>query len=419
MGQLRTWIVLGVVAATAAMAGAGEDVRLGTVFPRTGHMAFGGNEAFLGTDIAREIVNERGGLWGGRKVVFVQADAPDQTAAVNEMNRLIAREQVKVVIGSFSSAIAFTASQVAERHRVVYWENHGVADTITRRGFHYLFRTNVNAPGTGGGAARYAATVLADTLRIPAKDLRVAIAWEDGTYGTSVGKSIADTAHGLGLAVVANEGYSAKATDLSPLILKLKQLAPDVLLVAGIGQDAVLFWSQARKLDFNVKAVVATSGGWGVPDFARNLGDGANGVFSSDFPIDVNPAALTPHARELAEEFGRRFQARKGTRPTGNAWLGFAGTLLLLEEVLPRAQSLDAERIRAAALALDLPAGSMANGCGVRFIRHDLPDGGHNERAFSIVGQWQDGVMRVVAPERLATHRPLLVPLPIWAERGR
>jgi len=240
---------------------------------------------------------------------------------------------VKVVIGSFSSAIAFTASQVAERNRVVFWENHGVADTITRRGFRYLFRTNVNAPGTGGGAARYAATYLAATLRIPTKDLRVAVVWEDGTYGTSVGRSIAETARSLGLSVVANEGYSAKATDLSPLILKLKQLAPDVLLVAGIGQDAVLFWSQARKLAFNVKAVVATSGGWGVPDFARNLGDGAHGVFSSDFPTDVNPAALTPHARELAEEFVRRFQARKGTRPTGNAWLGFAGTLLLLEAV--------------------------------------------------------------------------------------
>jgi len=61
----------------------------------------------------------------------------------------------------------------------------------------------------------------------------------------------------------------------------------------------------------------------------------------------------------------------------------------------------------------------MANGCGVRFIPHDLPDGGHNERAFSIVGQWQDGVMRVVAPAGLATHRPLLVPLPTWAERER
>src|SRR5919204_672280 len=262
---------------------AAQDVRIGTIFPMTGNMAFGGNEGFTGTDIAREIVNERGGIWGGKKIAFV------------------------------------------------------------------------TAAGTGGGAATFAATYLAKALNIGARELRVAVAWEDGTYGASVGKAAFEKARELGLNVVANEGYSAKAADLSPLILKLKALNPDVLLVAGIGQDAVLFWSQARKLDFTVKAVVATSGGWGVPDFAKNLGDGANGVFSSDFPTEVNPSALTPHARELAQEFVKRFQAKKGTRPTGNAWLAFAGTMVLFEEVLPKAGSLDAEKIRTTALALDLP----------------------------------------------------------------
>jgi len=394
-----------------------QDVRIGTIFPMTGNMAFGGNEGFTGTEIAREIVNERGGIWGGKKIVFVTADAPDQTAATNEMNRLISHENIKLVVGSYSSAIAFTASAVAERNKVVFWENHGVADTIARRGFKYLFKSNVNATGTGGGAAAFAASYLTKALNIGSKEIRVAVAWEDGTYGASVGKAAFEKARELGLNVVANEGYSAKAADLSPLILKLKSLNPDVLLVAGIGQDAVLFWSQAKRLDLNVKAVVATSGGWGVPDFAKNLGEGANGVFSSDFPTEVNPSALTPHARELAQEFIKRFQAKKGTRPTGNAWLAFAGTMVLFEEVLPKAGSLDADKIRAAALALDLPMGSMANGCGVKFIAHDEFDGGKNERAFAITGQWQDGVMRVVGPENLATNKPILVPLPKWSDR--
>lgn len=401
---------------TGGRAGA-EDVRIGTIFPTTGNMAFGGNEGFTGTEIAREIVNEHGGIWGGKKIVFVTADAPDQTAAASEMDRLISHENIKLVVGSYSSAIAFTASAVAERNKIIFWENHGVADAIARRGFKYLFKTNVNATGTGGGAATFAASYLTKALGRPARDLRVAVAWEDGTYGASVGKAAYDKARELGLNVVANQGYSAKAADLSPLILKLKVLNPDVLLVAGIGQDAVLFWSQAKKLDFNARAVVATSGGWGVPDFAKNLGSGANGIFSSDFPTEVNPNALTPHARELAQEFVKRFEATKGTRPTGNAWLAFAGTMVLFEDVLPKAGSLDTDKVRAAALSLDLPMGSMANGGGVKFIPHDKVDGGKNERAFAIVGQWQDGIMRVVAPATLATHKPILVPLPKWADR--
>jgi len=414
---IATGMLAGLLGLAHGAAASNHEVRIGTIFPMTGHMAFGGNEGFMGTDIAREIVNERGGVWGGKKIVFVPADGPDQTAATSEMNRLISRDGVKLVIGSYSSAIAFAASAVAERNRIIFWENHGVADPIARRGFKYLFKTNVNATGTGGGAAVWAATYLSKTLNIAPKDMKVAVVWEDGTYGASVGKAAFTKATELGMKVVANEGYNAKSPDLSPLVLKLKELQPDVLLVAGIGQDAVLFWSQAKKLDLNVKAVVATSGGWGVPDFAKNLGEGANGVFSSDFPTEVNPQALTPKARQLAQEFIKRFKARKGTTPTGNAWLAFAGTMLLFEEVLPKAGSLEPENIKQAAFSLDLPEGSMANGCGVKFISHDQFDGGKNERAFAVVVQWQNGEVHVVGPEKFATHKSILVPLPKWSDR--
>lgn len=396
---------------------AGEDIRIGTIFPMTGNMAFGGNEGFTGTEIARQLVNEAGGI-DGRKITFVKADAPDQTAATNEMNRLISREKIKLVVGSFSSAIAFTASAVAERNRIIFWENHGVADAITRRGFKYVFKTDINATGTGGGASTFAATYIAPKLGIKPQDLRTAIAWEDGTYGSSVGKGIETYAKKHNLKIVANEGYSAKTTDLSPVILKLKASKPDVLLVAGIGSDAILFWKQARDLDFNVKAVVATSGGWGVPNFAKNLGTAAEGVFSSDFPTDVNPRALTPQAAALQKEFIARFVKVKGSRPTGNAYLAFAGTMLLFQYVLPKAPSLDPEKVREVALGLDLPEGTMVNGCGCKFIPPDQMDGGRNERAFSVVLQWQKGKVEVVWPDKFANVKPEMIPLPAWSARG-
>ena len=423
----RRRILSGAVKATAlAAAGphfirsalaADNDIKIGTIFPLTGNMAFGGNEGFTGSDVARELVNSRGGI-GGRKITFVKADAPDQTAATNEMNRLISREGMKLVIGSFSSAIAFTASAVAERERIVFWENHGVADDITRRGFKYLFKTNINATGTGGGASTFAAQYLAPKLGIDPKALKVGIAWEDGTYGSSVGKGIITFAKSNGLKIVADEGYSAKSTDLSPVLLKLKASNPDVLLVAGIGSDAVLFWKQARDLGLNVKAVVATSGGWGVPNFAQNLGQSANGVFSSDFPTDVNPKALTKEAVELQKEFIERFQKAKGSRPTGNAYLAFAGTMVLFQHVLPKAPSLEPDKIKAVAMSLDLPEGTMANGCGVKFIPHDREDGGRNSRAFSVVLQWQDGKVEVVWPQKFANKQPIMVPLPAWSARS-
>ncbi|MDR1546547.1 MAG: ABC transporter substrate-binding protein [Deltaproteobacteria bacterium] len=404
------------ILSSSRLLAADKEIRLGTIFPMTGNMAFGGNEGFTGTDIAREIINERGGI-NGKRIVFVKADAPDQTAATNEMNRLISKERLKLVIGSYSSAIAYTASAVAERNRVVFWENHGVADDIVRRGFKYLFKTNINATGTGGGASTFAAKYLAPKLGIPVDQLKVGIVWEDGTYGSSVGRGITALAKQNGLKIVANESYSTKSADLSPVVLKLRSAHPDVLLAAGIGSDAILFWKQARDLDLNVKAVVAASGGWGVLNFAQNLGSSAEGVFSSDFPTDVNPRALTPESAELQKEFVKRFVAIRGSRPTGKAYLAFAGTILLFQHVLPKADSLDQDQVRAAALALDLPEGSMVNGCGCKFEPPDSPEAGFNSRSFSVVLQWQKGEVEVVWPDKYANFEPILVPLPAWSAR--
>ncbi len=59
----------------------------------------------------------------------------------------------------------------------------------------------------------------------------------------------------------------------------------------------------------------------------------------------------------------------------------------------------------------------MANGCGVKFIPHDKFDGGKNERAFAVFLQWQEGELHVVGPEKFATHKSILVPLPKWSDR--
>lgn len=399
-----------------------DEWKFGLIFPLTGNLAFGGNEGMLGNEIAQAIVNDRGGvdtLSGKKKIVFAKADAPDQTAALNEMNRLIGNEKVKAVIGSFSSAISYTATPVAERHKVLFWENHAVVTDLTLRGFKYLFRTLAPAATSGGDSSAFVAQYIAPKLGMTPGDFKIGIAWEDGTYGASVGKGILDGANKHGLKVVANEAYSAKSTDLSSVVLKLKAAQPDAILCASIGADAIILCKQIREMDVNPKALLGTSAGWGVPNFAQNIGKTARGIFSSDFPTDVNPRALTEHAFEIREDFVKRYIARRNVPPTSNTYLAFAGTMLLFEHVLPKVKNLDPDEIKAAALSLDLPDGTMANGCGAKFVPHDQENGGQNIRAFCTMLQWgANDKIDVVYPEKYANREPELIPLPTWAERA-
>lgn len=407
-----------------ASAAASDEWKIGTIFPLTGNLAFGGNEGMLGALVAQEIVNERGGidtLAGKKKIVFAKADAPDQTASVNEMNRLLGKEKVQITLGSFSSAIAYTASAVAERRKTIFWETDAVVIDLTQRGFKYLFRTNASAAFSGGDAASFVANYMAEKLGKKAEEVTVGIIWEDGTYGTSVHKGILDRNTKHKLKIVLDESYSGKSTDLSPVILKVKAANPDVLMGAASGADAILCCKHMRELDVNPKAIVGTCAGWGVPNLGKNVGKAVNGIFTSDFPCEVNGKALAPHALELREEFIKRYVKmtdNKMGHGSANSWLTFAGVMVLFENVLSRCKSLDPDEVREAALKVDIPVGGMANANGCRFVPHDQSDGGQNERAFCCVVQWQDQAMFPVYPENMATRQPISIPLPPWRERA-
>src|SRR2546428_11687493 len=94
------------------------------------------------------MINERGGVMG-KKLVFAAAAAPDPTAAASEANRLITREGVKIITGTFSSRLCGAASEAAARHNVIYWESSCVDPRFNKRGLKTVFRTEIDATGFG------------------------------------------------------------------------------------------------------------------------------------------------------------------------------------------------------------------------------------------------------------------------------
>jgi branched-chain amino acid transport system substrate-binding protein len=148
----RTKILgLAVVCFSLGIAGTaiGQDaIRIGTLYPFTGPLAMLGTEEWRGAETARVFQNEKGGVLG-KKIEFVKADAPDAKAATSEAERLITVEKVKIITGSYSSSIAYASTPVAEKYQVIYFEQGGIADNITQRGFKYLFRNNPLASDFG------------------------------------------------------------------------------------------------------------------------------------------------------------------------------------------------------------------------------------------------------------------------------
>ncbi|ALE88090.1 ABC transporter substrate-binding protein [Pseudomonas versuta] len=369
------------------------DVKLGALYPFSGSLALLGDESYRGLEIAIAERNASGGL-KGEQIKLLKADAVDAGQAVGAARKLTSVENVTAVFGSYSSALAFAATQVTELAGVPYFELGAVSDNITERDLKYVMRSNPTARNFAEGTITAITDVAAPALDIDPQKLKVAIIHEDALYGTTIANFQKKIAQEKGLNVVEVLPYSAKAVDLSSLILRLKGSQADVVLQTSYQNDTTLFFRQIREAGFKPKAVIGAGGGYSMQDTLKVVGaENMEGILDVDFPqFQTNEAGAPGIAA-----FARVYKERYGTDPrSGHSLMNYVGAKIFLD-AMESSESLDADAIRASVSRVDIAVGNTAAGVGAKFA-----DNGQNERASTAIMQWQDGVLKTVYPESAA-----------------
>ena len=180
----------------------------------------------------------------------------------------------------------------------------------------------------------------------------------------------------------------------------MRSVSPDVVIVTQFINDAILLQRQMRELGFTPKAFLGAGAGQATLSFAEALGDDVNGIFSSSYPPDGNPAGLSDRAKADLAGFLNCYQAKYNVVPAVQESLCFVVGLALMEDIIGTAASTEPADLAAAAQAIDLPIGTYINGWCMKF--HDK---GQNVMADGAVVQWQDQRMVVVHPYNLEHGR--------------
>lgn len=379
---------------------AGSDsktLKIGALYPLSGDLALLGEESFRGAELAVEEFNKNGGL-DGKKVKLVKADATDADAAQAEANRLVDKENIKAVVGSYSSSISFAASEVTERNGVLYWELGAVSDSVTDRKYKYILRTNPPASYFSKVNIDFIKNVVAEKLGKNVGDLKVAVAHEDSTYGTTIAEEAKKLAKKEGINIVTVQGYSSGSNDLSSVVLNLKKVQPDVLIAVSYLNDAVLLARQSEELGLKVPVFIGNGGGHTMADFKEAVGDLANGVFDVDFPQYRINRDFTPGM----DEFLKLYKEKYGKDPrSGHSLSNYMGMKVVLD-VLTKVGEVDPDKLREAALKYKVDEGTTATGWGVEFDKGS----GQNVKGQPYVHQWIDGNLETVWPENVAVKEP-------------
>ncbi|HEY5634331.1 MAG TPA: ABC transporter substrate-binding protein, partial [Burkholderiaceae bacterium] len=311
-------------------------------------------------------------------------------------------------------------AQKVDQAKRFMWANVCISsDVFKNKNLKYVFRAQPHSDQAGQASCAFLNELSKPRLKKDPKDLRVAIIYEDGPYGSGVASGNEAACKGHGMQIVLKEGYAATAPDLSPLITKLKRARADVILHTGYNPDITLFVRQAREQGLKWAALIGHGAGHGQFDkLYGTFKDDVNLLFNVD-PVAaqlIDPKTLAPGLGDITKEMVKRYKAdTKADQVPPHVSMGFNQSWIFFTDVLPRAikkhGGIDPEALRKASLETDIPVGGTIQGYGVKFFPPGHVMAGQNERSSPVVMQYSGNDTFIVWPTAIKTKDPAL-PLP-------
>ncbi len=376
---------------TAALA---EDTwKIGAPQPMTGADAPFGDKFKKAYSMAVDEINANGGVNGRKLEIVIEDHQAKNPLAATVAEKLITEDKVLILTGGRASGQAIEIASVAQRLKTPYLVDHPSADAITAKGWDWVFRQN--PPGS-----IYPEAFHKFITEIPgAMPKSVAVVYDNTLFGKTIAGATMAFLKSKHVPIVADEAYPVNTLDFKPIMTKVKAANPDYLLMMAVATtDAILMTRHAKEIGVAPRAFVGFGGGFGVSDFATQLGPLAENVFSSA-SWSGNPNA------PLTATFYKNYQARYGLHPHEHEVEGYS-VIYVIADALKRAKltgnvEADREAVRQALLATDMETAFGKT----KFGNWTGPNGDHytNQNIYSpehsVLAQWHKGQLLNVYPK--------------------
>jgi branched-chain amino acid transport system substrate-binding protein len=383
-GKIRMGIlllgVLAMVAGVATLCGAQDKVvKVGNIIPLSGPSASVGQQGKNAREMAVEEINAAGGIksLGGAKLVMLYADSESKPEkGVAEAERFINTERVHVLTGCWNSAVTYPTTAVAERYGIPFIVPVSVADKITEQGFKTVFR--IAAKDSWWTRDQFA--FMQDMEQeFNAKVEKLALVYENGDWGKGFAEQWKELANKGGYKVVLDEPYPSTATDLSPIVQKIKRANPDALMLVSNAADAILLTNTLAEYRVKLKAIIASGGGHADPSFLQATGKNAQYLFDIvEWETDVNKPG--------AQEANEKFKSKYGYNLAGESVDAYLA-IYVLADAMERAGSLDPVKLREALASTNYRSG---RGMIVGYDAVEFDKTGQNKHASLVMVQIND-----------------------------
>jgi branched-chain amino acid transport system substrate-binding protein len=224
-GEMRKSAIACLVAVSVLIGGpasAAEPIRIGAIFSVTGPASFLGEPERNTVKMLEEDINKAGGVLGRPVEIIVYDDETDATKAVTAVDRLIKKDRVVAVVGPSTSGSTLAILPKVEEAKIPL-VSCAAAKKIVDPVKKWVFKT----PQSDELAVK---KIFQHAKKAGIK--KIAIVTASDAFGAAGREELKALAPGFGIAIVADEVFGPKDTDMTAQLTKIK----------GTDAQAIVCW---------------------------------------------------------------------------------------------------------------------------------------------------------------------------------
>jgi branched-chain amino acid transport system substrate-binding protein len=356
LSALAAAMAVGGAMLAAAPAHAQGKIKVGLMLPYTGTYAALGTAITNGFKLA---VEENGGKIAGRDVeYFTVDDESDPAKAPENVNKLIKRDQVDVVVGTVHSGVALAMAKAARDNNTLLIIPNAGADEITGPlCAANVFRTSFSNSQLGIAMGK----VMAEQK----KKTAVTITWKYAAGAESTG-GFAESFQAGGGKVLKELTLPFPQVEFQPLLTEIAALKPDVVYAFFAGGGAVKFVKDYVAAGLN-KTIPLVGPGFLTDGTLEAQGESAQGMLTT---LHYGDGLSLPKNNAFRAAYQKAFKIEPDVYAVGGydaAQLLIVGMNAVKGDVAKRAELVKAM----SGAKLDSPRGPLALNVGHNPI-HDI-----------------------------------------------
>ena len=368
---------------------------IGVSVSLSGDFADPGKAVKRGYELWAETVNAKGGILGRKVEMKIVDDTSSPNQVITNYTNLITQDKVDLVFGPFSSLLTIPASQVAARNHYAFIESAGGGPKVFAQHLNNLFFVQPAAVVKSGD-------VFADyILSLPADQRPKTAAYPslDDPFSSPIADTVQARFEAAGIKTVYKQIYPAETADLLPIMTKVANAKPDVIVSGTQSDDAYQQVKSLVQLKYNPKFMFMSNGANSPLEFPDKVGSANTaGVFSAG---DWFPDSTAPGSAEFVKAYVAKYGGEASSIDNSSAEAFAAGQVL--EAVAAKTGKVDN-----ATIISTLHSGTWPTLLGtLSWDKDGAPKGTY------VLIQWIDGSLLPVFPADRAKHDPV-APKPPW-----